>query len=250
MASALARFESFVERLLEGSLIGLFHAPLEPVEIARRVERAMEAERRIGLGVIYAPTEYTVALHPDDFAQFAAAQALLEQELALFVQRRAAERGYTLLGAPVVMLVASPAVGRRQVLVTARLAETPPAGPAPTLQVTQRLTAPPAAAPPAEAVSIPRQVPALVGATLREPFLLRLPLVRVGRALDNDLVLETPRVSRYHAEIYRQGEEYWVRDLESRNGTWVNGRRVREERLRPDDEVAFADVRLRFVLPR
>ena len=62
--------------------------------------------------------------------------------------------------------------------------------------------------------------------------------LRIGRALDNDLVIADSRVSRYHAQIVRHGRESVVRDLGSTNGTAVQGRVVSEGRL--DDGVLLS----------
>ncbi len=52
-------------------------------------------------------------------------------------------------------------------------------------------------------------------------------LVSIGRALDNTICLESDtNVSRYHAEIEKRGESFWVADLGSSNGTTVNDERV------------------------
>src|SRR6185295_10903744 len=56
-------------------------------------------------------------------------------------------------------------------------------------------------------------------------------LVTIGRALDNTICLEfDSNVSRYHAEIEKRGESFWVADLGSSNGTTVNDERVEIER--------------------
>ena len=66
----------------------------------------------------------------------------------------------------------------------------------------------------------------------------RRPLV-VGRMLGCDLPLRDPTVSRRHAELEAAGKELRVRDLESTNGTFVNGERIREAVARPGDQVTF-----------
>ncbi len=66
---------------------------------------------------------------------------------------------------------------------------------------------------------------------------------RIGSAADNDLVLKSDVVSRYHAEIrIAENGETWLRDMGSSNGTFVNGERLkRQERMLMDlDEIAFA----------
>ncbi len=49
----------------------------------------------------------------------------------------------------------------------------------------------------------------------------------IGRAKDNDIVLDSPGVSRFHAEIHKDDEDnLWIIDLGSKNGTFVNGKRI------------------------
>jgi pSer/pThr/pTyr-binding forkhead associated (FHA) protein len=69
---------------------------------------------------------------------------------------------------------------------------------------------------------------------------------RIGRGEDNDIVLADPSVSRAHAEIESDAAGPLVRDLDSTNGTAVNGRRVRAERLHDGDELSFGNTRMRF----
>jgi EAL domain-containing protein (putative c-di-GMP-specific phosphodiesterase class I) len=77
--------------------------------------------------------------------------------------------------------------------------------------------------------------------------LLPLPF-RIGRAPELELVLTSPRVSKAHAEIDRTGRGYVIRDLGSRNGTFVNGERVTDERgLREGDVVHVAHRELTVV---
>lgn len=70
--------------------------------------------------------------------------------------------------------------------------------------------------------------------------------VVLGRNVDCDLRLANTRVSRRHARIERAGERLWVVDLQSANGTWVNGERVARRELFVGDEVLVGAVRIRF----
>ncbi len=47
--------------------------------------------------------------------------------------------------------------------------------------------------------------------------------IKIGRDPDNDIQLDNVAVSRYHAEIYRQGYPFYVEDMKSTNGTFLNG---------------------------
>ncbi|MHB9092505.1 MAG: FHA domain-containing protein, partial [Chloroflexota bacterium] len=75
-------------------------------------------------------------------------------------------------------------------------------------------------------------------------------VLTVGRALDNDLVVEDPSVSRHHAEIRRQCGRYYLTDLQSTNGTSLNGQRVAGSFLRDGDNIRIGDVELVFQIGR
>jgi adenylate cyclase len=59
--------------------------------------------------------------------------------------------------------------------------------------------------------------------------------LRIGRALDNDIVLNHAIVSRHHAQLELRGRDAWVTDLNSRNGIFVNRLRIKEEQLGDGD---------------
>jgi ABC-type multidrug transport system ATPase subunit len=62
---------------------------------------------------------------------------------------------------------------------------------------------------------------------------------RIGRAPDNDIVLDDLQVSRYHADLLRTPAGLKLVDLGTSNGTFVNGRRISEVDLRPGDLLSF-----------
>jgi hypothetical protein len=73
------------------------------------------------------------------------------------------------------------------------------------------------------------------------------PVVRIGRGSGNDIVLQTTQASRQHAEISRQGDQFFIRDLGSTNGTFVNDQAVTAPQpLRRGDRVRIGDVQLAF----
>ncbi len=65
----------------------------------------------------------------------------------------------------------------------------------------------------------------------------------IGRATLNDVVVESPSISRQHAAIRGDADGYWLADLGSRNGTWVNGERLGSEprKLRNMDRIALGE---------
>jgi DNA-binding NtrC family response regulator len=77
-------------------------------------------------------------------------------------------------------------------------------------------------------------------------FALDKPTVKIGKAPENDVVLEDPTVSRSHLVVQRQGDRFLVQDLGSTNGTFLDGAQIREAYLRPGAILEVGDVRLRF----
>ena len=70
--------------------------------------------------------------------------------------------------------------------------------------------------------------------------------LRIGRAPDNDLVLDSRLVSAHHAVLRRADEGWELHDVASTNGTFVNGAPVRRAQLKDGDRVWIADQRLVF----
>lgn len=77
-------------------------------------------------------------------------------------------------------------------------------------------------------------------------FLLRKPVINIGRRLDNDLVIDDPRVSRHHAQLRAIKSRYVLFDLNSSGGTFINGQRTSQTVLYPGDVISLAGVSLIF----
>jgi hypothetical protein len=106
-----------------------------------------------------------------------------------------------------------------------------------------------------KAVSATSRLSRDVAAAWRAPRLPALILPEHGRRLLGrsrwcDCVIGGEMVSRRHAFLRRGEERWWLEDCRSRNGTYVNGRRVTgATEVRPGDEIALGDVRLVLVAP-
>ncbi|HUJ29812.1 MAG TPA: FHA domain-containing protein [Candidatus Acidoferrum sp.] len=71
--------------------------------------------------------------------------------------------------------------------------------------------------------------------------------ISIGRAKSSTLVLDDPSVSRVHAVILANPDGSWqIVDRDSSNGVKVNGAKVKEAALRPDDEITLGEFRMRF----
>ena len=78
-------------------------------------------------------------------------------------------------------------------------------------------------------------------------YALDADVVTVGRHPDSDIFLDDITVSRRHAEVRRDGPRYWVRDVGSLNGTYVNRERVDDHELADGDELQVGKFKLVFV---
>jgi serine phosphatase RsbU (regulator of sigma subunit) len=92
--------------------------------------------------------------------------------------------------------------------------------------------------------------PALVfvqGSEQKNIILNRTPFT-VGRKVDKDLVIADPRVSRDHAQIMQEGQEFFIEDLGSKHGTFVNGERIQRQKLERGDRMEFGARDSAYVL--
>jgi len=83
--------------------------------------------------------------------------------------------------------------------------------------------------------------PALVfvqGSEQKNIVLNRTPF-SVGRKVDKDLVIADPRVSRDHAQIMQEGQDFFIVDQGSKHGTFVNGERIQRQKLERGDRLEF-----------
>ena len=223
----LARLERALERIVEGSIAGVFRLRVQPAEIGRRLERAMLDGRVISVGTSLAPNLYEVRLHPEDAAAFAGWDEALSREMETWLAELAFARGLSTVGPIQVQLVEDASVSRRSVRAEGRFA----GGAAPAAKGRQPDR------------SLPRPLRLLPSEPGAPHLSLRSSPVTVGRAEDNDLVLADPEVSRHHARLEPDGQGWRAVDLGSTNGTWVNGVRLNAATIAVGDEVAFGGVR-------
>jgi len=208
-------FERRLERLVEGSFSKAFRSGLEPVEVGRRLTRVLDAERTMGVdGVPVAPNNIGVYLSPDDFDRFESFADALARELAETAREHAKAEGYHFVGPVTVTLVADDELRAGECDIAAEIHEG-------------------------------LRVGSLVLPDGRRVPLGEQPLV-IGRNADCGIVVADARASRQHAEIRAQGNGFVVHDLDSMNGTLVNGTAIREHPLADGDEIRLGNTVLRF----
>jgi hypothetical protein len=233
----IERFEALAERLVEGTFARLFAGYLHPLEVATHLARAMEDHRSYAPdGSPVAPTHYWVYLHPHDFGRLIAQRPTLSEDLVEHVATLAREAGLVLLDPPVIAVEPLKSVPPHSVRIEAREG---PVDRADQGNVTREMTDDERTAVVEAADEGPCGRPFLIVNGGRHVELDQ-PVVSIGRALDNDIIVEDPRVSRRHAQLRRRYGRYVLYDVGSSGGTAINGYPVEECVLQPGDVISFA----------
>ncbi len=73
-------------------------------------------------------------------------------------------------------------------------------------------------------------------------YQLTAPITNIGRRLTNHLVIENKHISRVHAQIREVRGRYFIIDLKSTGGTFVNGKRIEQSMLHHGDKISLAGV--------
>ena len=232
----LSGIERLLERLLERPSARLFGTRLQPIQIQRRIERAMERERRTGGNRVRVPDRYAVHLNAVDLDGFGDALDEVAGDLADAALVFARGHGYTLAARPTVVLMADPRVSAGDIQVGATFQQSPAtADEAPTSDQTMIFTVPAVRAPGAILRAVSRD------GRQREVRIDGTQLT-IGRSPDNGLALDDARVSRHHARLRARHGMLVLSDLDSTNGVRVNGVRVAEVVLGVGDRIEIGDT--------
>jgi hypothetical protein len=211
----MQRFEQRLERMVEGTFGKAFKSGLQPVEIGRKVTRELDAHRQMGVhGVPVIPNNIGVYLSHDDFDRFESFADALARELAELVREHAREERYQFVGSVTVHLVPDDDLKVGECDVVTEIA----AG---------------------------VRVGSLLLSDGRRIALTEQPL-SIGRLPDNDVVVADPKASRKHTEIRPAGNGFLLVDLQSTNGTKVNGTNVGEHILVDGDRISIGATEFRF----
>lgn len=255
--SLLRTIESRIANLVEGTFGRVFRTNVQPVEIARRLVKEMDDNRRQAVRNVYVPNVYDVFLSRDDHRQFREMEAALQSELAEYLSEHARRNGYVLSARPRVSLhmdrdleVGSFGIATKMEQGSPAEQAPRPASPAPAAPqqsssdtIIQPLPVQAAATPDVESLGPPANW-CLVGS--EGPVRLAGARTTIGRGKAMDVVLHDSSVSREHAEVLHDAAGCTVRDLDSTNGVRVNGARVREHPIAPGDLLRFGNAEMRF----
>jgi hypothetical protein len=212
----LKKVENRLERLFERTLSGPFKNALQPVEIGTRIVREVDLTRRLSSQGPISPNQIRLWLGPEDAARFDGFQKALVSELEETVRQHAVAEGYSFVGPVAVEIFIDDDIKIGDMAVKA------------------------------DFVGGESQ-PRLIASDGRSFPVGEHPLV-IGRSPDVAVVINDSNVSRRHAEVWRTSEGVAVRDLESTNGTFVNGHRITAVSLSPRDDITVGTLHFRIEL--
>ncbi|WP_137845698.1 DUF3662 and FHA domain-containing protein [Microbacterium sp. 2FI] len=213
----LDSFEKGLERAVNSAFAKTFRSGIQPVEIAAALRSELDKKAAVvSRDRILAPNAFTVRLSPADDDKMAALGGALGHELDTLVHAHAKAQGYSFAG---------------PVTITLQRDEQVPTG---TLRVESSA---------AQGGQVAwRGVVDIAGH--------RHPLVKartvIGRGSDADITIADAGTSRKHVEILWDGERAMVRDMNSTNGTKLDGRKVTEAALPPDSTVTIGRTEIVF----
>lgn len=238
------KMERYFEKHIEGFFRKYFAAGIQPVEVGKKLIRAMEENIQISVTKTYAPNHYTVSLNPEDLKRMQSLEISLNDELAQYITRRAEQQNISIVGAPLVEMREDAALSPGEMRVgIAFVQETDPqrqtrecTGSEQGTQVFQGM----------KGVSeVPVKHKATPCASLRvqegidagKDWELGANRVYIGRRQTNEIALNDMSASRVHAYIVMEDGRHVVHDAKSLNGTYVNEERIMRKVLCPGDRI-------------
>ncbi len=228
--SPLSRVESLIRRVVEEPFTWLADNPLDPFRLATYLVHFFED----GPADSPPPNHFTIHVSSADYATVADQPAELEAQVSEYVRLLAERRGIHLTEPVSVTFAADPGEQpQRARIVPSRVTEGDEGGTEVFMMDAGDAVM--------EGI---RAVDAFLIVQGRQHIALDRPVTRIGRRMDNDIVLDMPSVSRQHAQIRWRQRYFVLYDVSLHGQTAVNGRPTREHILRSGDVIALSDVML------
>ncbi len=262
----LTKLEKLSEKYIEGFFKTRFANHIQPVDIAKLLLREMRDNKTVSVSKVYVPNEYTVFLGQEDWPTVDSVHLSLSKELQEFLKQKADDRKYEVVGEFRVYFLLAEDLPLGRILVKSAFSEELPpvdeqSNPAEPIPAEYTLVADRGRfynqiqETPGEdtltRVTASGQIPeAMLILKIGTREGMRFPLgkreVVIGRRRSGDICLEDTNVSRVHASVdYFEGS-YFITDLGSTNGTFVNEVRVNKKKLAEGDLIRIGTTILEF----
>ena len=215
----LQSIERRLERMVDGVFTRRSQGSIRPIELGRRLVREMDDHRSVDVkGRRIVPNDFTIMLSPADREGFSDIEITLTTELAEAAKEYAREEGYHFMGPVAVRLSADAKTKNGRFNVTSLLKQ-----------------------------GAGGSAMASIVLPSGQRISLNQGTVSVGRLPECTISINDSNISRKHAEMRQTAGEYLVVDLNSTNGTLVNGIRITgQQRLNEGDIISFGSTHVRF----
>lgn len=231
LVEKLDRLEAHLQTFIEGHLANLLPTQLSQDEFAWQIVAAMQVNiQQQDDGTLLAPDVFHVRVSPQYLRADDELDPLL-RSLEELLQQEGDREGFHFVKPPTVSLIEGEDLAAGEIDVLAWVSQDL-SGETTAMEVE----------PEAEGENIPANAFLIVNGT--DVYQLKQTVVNIGRHLDNDVVLDDPRVSRRHAQLRAVRGRYIIFDLDSTGGTYVNDRRVAQCVLHPQDVISLAGIPL------
>ena len=232
--STLDDLEARLQTLLEVKLLKYLPGYKAEDKVYQELAAAMHNSLKEQDGITYAPNVYVILANPSTVARWDR-EPSLEKELGDGLHLAGEEAQFTFLTNPTVTIAADMDMAANEIHIIASFSSE---------GVVQTQGMPPASQSEAQADPIPPNAFLILGGTKIIP--INRPVINIGRRLDNQVVIDDPRVSRNHAQLRVTKGHFALFDLNSSGGSFINGRQANKSILYPGDVISLAGVTLIF----
>ncbi|MGN6372911.1 MAG: FhaA domain-containing protein [Solirubrobacteraceae bacterium] len=264
----LRRIENAIAGLVEGGFGRAFRSEVRPMELAHKLAREMDEHATASVSRTYAPNEYSVWLSERDRERYEGVEHEIVEELCAYLLEHARREGYALASALHVVFHTDESLQLGEFGIQAQMSRDDDEVSPVRESSPERVGASPPEQPREDGgrtmiysnAERMREAVQATGMSRRAKALLVVSGRRVvvpphgavlGRSRECDVVLDDSSVSRRHAQLRPQGEDWTLEDMGSTNGVRVNGSPVRAPRvLAPGDRIELGSTEMLFEVSR
>ena len=231
MTNKFEQLEIRIRELVEVRLPGLLPGQMIREAVIRQLAETISTHTTEMDGKKFAPNVFRLATHPGDIATWQEPRLLDAFKETIQAVGRESELSFR--APPTLEIFADSGLKPGQVQISASHRDD---SLEPTNHISQNEVASPGES----------HVPANAYVILdgRKVLPLQQAVINIGRRLENQLVIDDPRVSRTHAQLRAINGRYVIFDLNSTGGTFINGQRMSQSVLYPGDVISLAGVTL------
>lgn len=214
----LKRIEQKLEKLVEGTFTRAFPSSVKPIELGKRIRRVLEDKKTIGVqGQIIIPNRYVISLSPKDLENIESIQESIQREISSSIRDHANDENYHFQGTLTVEIFSNSSLKTGSIEVDGLFEENKGGFP-----------------------------PGSLIDENGKRLIITEQKLSIGRDTKSTMQVVDVEVSRNHAEIRLLNTSFVLIDLQSTNGTFVNGQRVQEHTLQNFDQIKIGSTILLF----